>query len=85
MHFFVGNLINCVSSLILCLRIIIVFILYSVLYFIFKQHCASIITSTATRRKFLARLWTSAVIYYWINYKLLIIIYLYFVRVWIDT
>jgi len=44
------------------------------LYFIFKQQWACLITSTATRRKFLARLWTWPTIYYWMNYELLIII-----------
>ena len=36
------------------------------------------------RRKFLARLWTSQKIYYWMNYELLIIIYFYCVSVWIN-
>jgi len=55
------------------------FLCYFVLYFIFKY---SLITSTITRRKFLIRLWTWPIIYYWMNYELLIIIYLYCVRVW---
>ena len=60
-----GNLI--VSSLTLYVWIITVFVCYFVLYFIFKQ----LITSTVTRRKFLARLWTWPIIYYWMNCWLL--------------
>jgi len=36
-----------------------------------------VLTWTARRRKFLPRFWTSPIIYYWINYELLIIVYLY--------
>ena len=43
--------------------------------FIFTQQWASLIASTATRRKLLARWWTWLIIYYWMNYELLIIIF----------
>jgi len=33
-----------------------------------------VVTSTGTRRKFLARLWTSPIFYYWKNYELLLIV-----------